>query len=143
VSSTNPSPTALCTTSWRRLWEDHKANKLDVAPVSISLGLPKYWPQARAFPYLPDLAPDPSMLGMDEAGFMGAYFQKLNRIGIDSINAQLSQIREASGGQTLALCCFERFSVDCHRSLFSSFWARMTGELIEELPRDQLSMEER
>jgi hypothetical protein len=124
----------VVTASWRALWEASRAGTLDVAPVRISLGRPKFWPQE--FLFLPDLAPDGWMRPLHGEQFRDAYVAKLDRIGVDPIYGQLVVARDACRAETIALCCFEPSYRDCHRGLLAAWWLHRTGELWEEIGQE-------
>lgn len=102
-------------------------------PVRISLGAPRFLPDSAAWPYIEELAPK-GLLGIeDEGDFRSAYVARLNRIGVDRIEARFQSIIHDYPDQPLALLCFEDVTVEwCHRSIFSAWWQTQTGEVLEE-----------
>lgn len=124
---------ALFTASWAELHRhrDH----LDVQPVRISRGLPKFWPEAAGFPALDDLMPDGWMLGIKDIEKFGrCYRRKLHVIGFDAIQGQLEALG-AEYGRPPALACFEADPATCHRGPvfgFAAWWLGQCGEVIEE-----------
>lgn len=113
----------LATGSWRALCEADKAGTLDVQVVRISRGVPKYWPAARGFPYMEELAPDGWTLGLkNERTFRAAYLSKLDRVGIEAIQARLDELDD---GRPICLTCFEADPAECHRAI-AAFWIEKT-----------------
>jgi hypothetical protein len=96
----------LATGRWRDLWEASKVGTLDLQPVRISLGVPRFWPAARAFPYVVELAPVGLLHLDDRDEFTRRYRDRLDRSGIDAIMACLEAI-VAAGERVAMLCCFE------------------------------------
>ena len=127
MSGRKPSP-ILLTASWRALYE--RRHDLEVMPVRISRGRPRYWPQSASFPYVPELAPTREEFHLPDAEFDPAYLARLDSIGIDRIRERLDAI---GSGRPLALCCYERLPRDCHRGLFAEWWLEQTGVEIPEL----------
>jgi hypothetical protein len=123
------------TASWTALWRASQRDSLPVQPVRISKGLPRFWPQAAAFPAVEELVPDPWMLspnmgpGKVERGYRG----KLDRIGLKPIAARLDAIAAECGGANLALCCFEPAVADCHRSWAADWLQQQTGLAVPEI----------
>lgn len=104
--------------------------------VRISLGMPKW-----SLGYIVDVV----MLDLMPYGLLGqypayepfkqAYFQQMDRIGVDRIAAQLNCLE--SYGKDVVLLCYEdirRPEVWCHRRAFAEWWERETGVNIPELP---------
>jgi hypothetical protein len=131
--------TTLHTCSWGALYRADRTGlvdiRTDIMPVRISRGGPRFWPAAKSFPVLRDLTPDGWMLSIakdDQDRFSKAYVAKLDRVGIDAIQAQLNGLLE-SYGRPLALCCFEPFGgPPCHRHEFARWWLDQTSELVPE-----------
>jgi hypothetical protein len=123
----------LFTGSWSALYRADEAGQLDVQPVRISRGVPKFWPAAQAFPTVPDLMPDASMLKLPSYRFWPAFWEKLDRVGVESIERQLAELA-AQYPRPLALACFEKSSIDCHRGPrgFAGWWSEKTGETTAE-----------
>lgn len=131
--------TELFTASWRALWQADKAGALDVRPVRISRGAPKFWPQAETFPAVDALMPEPWMLGIKDVERFGrAYRRKLHTIGLVSIQAQLDKL----GGddpRPLALACFEEDAATCHRGPtfgFAGWYEKQSGVVVPEWTAD-------
>lgn len=103
----------LFTASWRAVWTASKAGELDVAPVRISIGVPRFWlPEARSFPATEELMPR-GLLGIqDRDEFEIAYIARLDEIGPDRIRDALKRVYV---GKPLVLLCFESRPEDCHR----------------------------
>jgi hypothetical protein len=119
-------------------WQNRDLEKLDVVPVGISRGTPRF-PVSYRYRRLPDLYPDGWMFGIeDDARFNEAYCKKLDRIGVDRIAAQLERISREEGGGDLALLCYEADPARCHRSAFSSWWFEQTGQRVEELAQNSV-----
>jgi Protein of unknown function, DUF488 len=101
-------------------------------PVRTSVGLPRFWPEARGLPVAKLLTPyGLRKLKGDE--FRGAYLARLDETGVDAIRAELAEIALEYGGKPLALLCFEKSSSECHRSMFAAFWQEHTGEVVTEV----------
>ncbi len=136
--------TALYTASWSTLHR-HR-DRLNVRPVRISRGVPKFWPEAADFPALDDLMPDGWMLSINDLEKFGrAYRRKLHVIGFERIHAQLDQLA-AECGRPLALACFEADCNTCHRGPafgFAAWWLGQCGELVAEWepPAAQMSFD--
>lgn len=121
----------IVTASWSALHTASKAETLAVQPVRISLGTPKFWPQAASFPAITGLMPDGWMFGMaDDAEFEVAYLAKLDRIGVDVIRRRLDSLRR---DKPLALCCFEPHPADCHRGKAATWIQQNLGVPVPEL----------
>jgi hypothetical protein len=127
--------TELFTASWKALFDCR--DDLDVVPVRISRGVPRYWPAAAGFPALADLMPEPWMMGIDDLEKFGrVYRRKLHEIGLDAIRAQLDDLA-AAYQRPPALACFEADPAGCHRGPafgFARWWESKTGISIPELP---------
>jgi Protein of unknown function, DUF488 len=124
---------AIFTASWSALYAADKAGRLDVQPVRISRGLPRFWPAARGFPYLEALAPEFWMLGTQNPGtFRRAYLQKLDTAGPEVIQAELDDLI-ARYGPRLILLCFESDRADCHRGLAAEWLGEKLGIAVPEL----------
>jgi hypothetical protein len=114
-------------------WQNRALEKLNVVPVGISRGTPRF-PVRYRYRRLPDLYPDGWMFGIeDDARFNEAYRKKLDRIGADRIAEGLSRIPREEGGADLALLCYEADPGQCHRGTFAAWWFEQTGEVVEEL----------
>jgi hypothetical protein len=122
--------TAICTASWSALYA-HR-DRLDVTPVRISRGGPRYWPEAADFPAVELLMPDGWMMGIaDFEKFGRCYRRKLHIAGLPAVMAAL----DAIPANRVALTCFEPDCHDCHRGPafgFARWWFGKTGELIAE-----------
>lgn len=119
-------------------WQNRDLEKMDVVPVGISRGTPKF-PVRYRYRRLPDLYPDGWMFGIeDDARFNDAYRKKLDRIGVDRIAAQLERISREEGGRPLVLLCYEADPGQCHRSAFARWWFEQTGEVVEELAQNSV-----
>lgn len=114
-------------------WQNRDLEKLDVVPVGISRGTPRF-PVRYRYRRLPDLYPDGWMFGIeDDARFNEAYRKKLDRLGVDKIAEGLARISREEGGADLALLCYEADPARCHRSAFAAWWFGKTGQEVPEL----------
>ena len=125
----------LATSSWRAQWETSKVGPLAAQPVRISLGLPKFWPAAAAFPYVAELAPAGLLQIEDDAEFERRYRTRLDRIGVETLRHRFEQIEPTVGVRRLCLLCFEDLSAgeDCHRRTFAAWWQERTSETVPEV----------
>jgi len=137
----------IFTASWRTLAEAGAAGTLDVTPVRISRGAPKFWPAAAGFAAVDELMPDGWMMGVYTATaakegpqaamekFGRCYRRRLHTQGLTRIQARLDAIAEQHEGKPLALACFEDRVEDCHRgpSGFAGWYERKTGVRVPEL----------
>ena len=147
--------TKLYTSSWLTMARtEANHDELGVQAVGISATNPRYWPVAGLCPRVEVLCPRPELLRYrnrqtskvsDPKAFTRDYLARLDAIGVDQVLAEFNNISEQHSGKSLCLCCFEADPRDCHRTAFSYWWARRTGEVIEEwsapIVGDQLTME--
>lgn len=125
----------LFTASWSAVHRHSAAvgaGNEDFMPVRTSVGLPRFWPEARGFPVAKLITPyGLRKLTGDE--FHAAYVTRLNETGVEAIRAELAEIGLAYGDRPLALLCFERSSSECHRGMFAAFWQEHTGKVVAEI----------
>jgi hypothetical protein len=122
----------LLTSSWALLWR-FSEYELPVQPVRTSRGIPRFWPEASAFPAVEELMPDGWMFGIkDMEKFDRCYRRKLHVLGVERIKARLHRLN-VECGKPLALACFEARPHECHRGQFSAWWLRKTGVVVPEL----------
>jgi len=104
-----------------------------LTPVRISVGLPKFAPQAAAWPRCSLLVPW-NLLGItDWNQFETEYRRRLDKHGPETIAESLTAIWRQHGENPLALCCFEPAGEFCHRRIFAAWWLEQTGQAIDEL----------
>lgn len=104
-------------------------NKAGIVPVGISIGIPKWYSGAN----LQQLAPTWKMVReYSRERYIAAYFQILERIGVDEIRHSFERMSEWNNGKDIALLCYEKPGDFCHRHLLAEWWAEKTGEGIEE-----------
>jgi hypothetical protein len=116
-------------------------------PVRISKMGPRYWPEAKSFPALPDLMPEGWMLAVykkkaDELGegaalehFQRCYRRKLHTIGLEKIQAEFERLT-LEYLRPIVLLCFETDARECHRGPnggFAQWWQAKTGEVVTEV----------
>jgi hypothetical protein len=87
-------------------------------PVRTSVGIPRFWPAARAFPVAKLLTPF-GLRKLKGDDFRHAYLARLDQTGVDEIRAELAEIALTYGGKPCALLCFERRPSECHRGMFA------------------------
>jgi hypothetical protein len=128
--------TRLFTSSWMSMYVAWMFDgELPVAPVRISRGLPRWWPEAASFPYVEQLAPDGWMLAVGKTDPERAdrgYRRSLHVLGVERAMALIAAA-VGDDPRPPALCCFEKNPVDCHRGQFSLWFRRKTGERVREL----------
>jgi len=122
----------LLTTSWTVAHRAHKAANRTFVPVRASLGSPKFWPEAKALPYIAELAPAGLFHLDDTAEFERRYLARLDRIGVDRLAARFADVY-AEYQRSLALCCFEPAGQPCHRRLWAAWHEEHTGQSVPEL----------
>lgn len=114
-------------------WQNRALETLDVVPVGISRGTPKF-PVRYRYRRLIELAPDGWMLGIeDDELFEWAYRAKLDRLGADRLARLLRGLSDEEGGKPLALLCYKADPAECHRGMFARWWRERTGQRVEEL----------
>lgn len=103
-------------------------------PVRISLGAPK-WPLGYTIAgEIKDLMPFGLLQINDRALYEKKYRERLDRIGVDRIQAALDSF---GVDKPVVLLCYEDVrdpSQWCHRTIFAQWWLENTGEIADELP---------
>lgn len=126
----------LHTASWtvvhrhRRTFDD--PHEMGFMPVRTSVGLPRFWPEARGLPVAKLITPY-GLLKLEGDEFRERYLVRLNEAGVEAIRAELAEIALTYGGQPLCLLCFEADPTACHRSMFADWWFERTGERVAEV----------
>jgi hypothetical protein len=106
-----------------------------LAPVAISLGLPK-WPLGYELAgHLIELAPRRAIFHLPWEQFEPAYLRELDRVGWAAVEEQLRSIAAAAGSAGCVLLCFENIlrGERCHRRLAAEHWRERTGQDVPEL----------
>lgn len=102
-------------------------------PVRISLGAPK-WPLGYTIAgEIKDLMPFGLLQINDRALYEMKYRERLDRIGVDRIQAALDSF---GADKPVVLLCYEDVrdpSQWCHRTIFAQWWLENTGEIADEL----------
>ena len=114
-------------------WANKDLAHLDVVPVGISRGVPR-WRTPYRYKQLRMLAPSREALAIsDREAFEEAYVAGLEEIGVEAILVALERIGAEHGGKPLVLLCFEPIGVPCHRLAFGEWWKEKTGQQAPEL----------
>jgi hypothetical protein len=128
----------LSTGRWRDVFEVIEAGEpLHWTPTRISLGTPKYLPAARKWPTVRELMPY-GLIKLAGPEFEAAYRQRLDKFGVDALQARFEEVYTLRG-LPLLLLCFENVhgGQGCHRVTFAQWWHERTGQYVFEasLPR--------
>ncbi len=129
-----PPPPRLYTASYARMRE--RAGDASLLPVRTSVGKPRFWPEAAAFPLVKELAPWGLVRIADEEEFTRRYRARLESIGVEAIRTRFDEIHATAPGRALVLLCFEKLQAPgdwCHRRTWARWWLERTGEVIPEL----------
>ena len=103
-------------------------------PVVISLGLPRWRPEAEQWDRCWLLAPTSAMFHeADDAEFTRLYVERLARFGPAKIARTLERIAQEHDAERLVLLCHEADWSRCHRQQFAAWWLETTGELVREM----------
>jgi hypothetical protein len=116
-------------------WQNKRLADLDVVPVGISRGTPRFKLPYR-YRLLRMLAPTHETFGIeDEEEFRRAYVGHLEELGVAYIGNWLERISYEHGGMPLVLLCYENTHAGevCHRRMFAEWWTKRTGETVAEL----------
>ena len=111
------------------------------APVRTSLGTPRWFPHPLPLAW-ENVMPDRWMLGIeDEAEYRRAYWEKLNRVGYETLLGDVEFLVDAwervdgRRPDRLALLCYEKLSKPgnwCHRTMFGQWWTDQSGSYVGE-----------
>ena len=123
------------TARWRLVFDTQATGEpLPFVPVRISIGTPRYWPEAKELPAIRELMP----LGLLDAGlteheFTRRYLERLDKIGPERVVTRLQEIADEHSWRPLALVCFEDVTAGetCHR-LLAAKW--ISGHIGSEVP---------
>lgn len=102
----------------------------------ISKGVPRWWPEAREFPYIEQLTPPGWVYAVgkiDPERADRGYRAGLHRLGLDRVRA-LIEAAVGDDPRPPCLLCWDR-PEDCHRGPtgFAGWWFHKTGEQVKEL----------
>lgn len=108
------------------------------SPVVISLGTPKWLPEAKDWPRLWEACPRPSYFHAEPAEFDRRYIEQLERYGARHISKRLRCIAQTAylePSDRLCLLCWEISGApqDCHRGLLADWILITTGEKVVEI----------
>jgi hypothetical protein len=122
-----------------RLWTSRWANRglahLDLVPVGISRGTPRF-PVPYRYRLARLLAPSRTTFALrDDEVFERSYVAGLEEIGVDRIADLLRKISAEEGGKNLCLLCYENVHNGevCHRRMFARWFEARTGIAVPEL----------
>jgi hypothetical protein len=82
------------------------------------------------------LAPHGIDKELSEQEFTPLYVARLERFGVERIQAVLQAIADAYDAPGVVLLCFEDLTKEgewCHRRVFADWWLQQTGEEVPEL----------
>ena len=116
-------------------WANRELSHLDVVPVGISRGIPR-WPLSYRYRLLRLLAPSrETFVLQDLKEFEQEYLAGLDEIGTEKIARALQKISDEHSGRPLALLCYENILAGetCHRRMFADWWKEKTGQQAPEL----------
>lgn len=105
--------------------------------VRTSLGVPKFWPQARTrtLVRMEELTPRGWYFNASPEVFDQRYYEQLNAIGPTALHQKFGQIARTARAEKLVLLCFEKATTaeHCHRRMFAAWWLTETGEPVQEV----------
>lgn len=114
----------------------YNPKKLDtrkMVGVMISIGKPK-WRLGYKTVEMGLLAPWGVFKVYEGAEFNQKYLERLDKIGIDKIRAEIDKIKFMNKNKELVFLCWEDITkANCHRRLFAEWYEKKTGEKIPEL----------
>ena len=114
-------------------WANRDLAHLDVTPVGISRGVPR-WRLPYRYKKLPMLAPSREAFRIeDPKEFERVYRTELEEIGAERITQALRVISQEHGGKPLVCLCWERSGEFCHRRVWADWWLEQTGQRVPEL----------
>jgi hypothetical protein len=114
-------------------WANRELAHLDVVPVGISRGVPR-WRTPYRYKLLRLLAPSREAFGISEPQeFERAYRAGLEKIGLEGIVSELWRISEEHGGRPLVMLCWERPGEFCHRRVLADWIEKNVGVEVPEL----------
>ena len=114
-------------------WANRALAHIDVTPVGISRGTPRY-PVPYRYRMARLLAPSRETFAIEDLGeFERSYVKDLERVGPDRVADLLRRIGREEGGRPLCLLCFERDPAECHRAMFARWFRVKTGIVVPEL----------
>jgi uncharacterized protein YeaO (DUF488 family) len=114
-------------------WANRDLAHLDVVPVGISRGVPR-WRTPYRYKLLRLLAPSREAFGISEPQeFERAYKAELEKIGLERIVSELWRISEEHGGRPLVMLCWERPGEFCHRRVLADWIEKNVGVEVPEL----------
>jgi hypothetical protein len=116
-------------------WQNRKLAGLDVVPVGISRGTPRFKLPYR-YRLLRLLAPPRETRGIvNTVEFERAYLHQLEKLGVEQIADRLERIGREHDGSPLVLLCYEDVHAGefRHRRVFAGWWEEQTGRVVPEL----------
>ena len=106
-------------------------------PIVASLQLPKWMPDAVNWPRCWLITPRWSYFRAPD--WKGQYLAQLERFGVQRIARELETIARDNKVGQLVICCFE-LTGSCHRHAWADWWLSVTGEAVEEVAIEQLTL---
>lgn len=124
-------------------WADAKSLPPFYVPVRISIGCPRYWPEASELDKIHELMPY-DILGRVHSPslFEKRYRARLDDFGPERIQRRFAALFERHSERPLVLLCYEdlhKHGEWCHRSMARRWWQDRTGVEIQELQRIDLA----
>lgn len=119
-----------------RYFDRKLIERSELAPVSVTVGQPKFPLGYELAGHVGMLAPY-GLLKIEEIGaFRDAYFERLERYGPAKVKRVLAAIAHSEGRKGVVLLCFEDLTKPdewCHRRVFAEWWLAETGDQVLEL----------
>jgi hypothetical protein len=114
--------------------------KSQAVKVGITRGEPRFKLSFSLKGNITLLAPPRSIFNMtDKAAFRRKYFEYLDGVGVSEAKRVLEQFGYGVEKE-MVLLCYEDTTCDdprknwCHRTMFAEWWAKNTGQIVEEYP---------
>ena len=107
-----------------------------MTPIRITVGGPRFSLGYTLAGNIAELAPTRPMFQLTKENFELAYRLKLDDVGVPAIAAKFRSLDRQHGSKGLVLLCFDDVVSGedwCHRTMFSQWWEKETGQEIPEL----------
>lgn len=113
-------------------YSNKEINEEKYTPISISLGLPKFYISYKIADRIYSLAPGRDYFRASEEVFTEKYIEQLERMGVDRVVEIIGKFAEQ--GKDIVLLCFEDIDKDmCHRTLLANWIKEKKGLEVLEL----------